>query len=477
MSGTSATPRSRLSPAALIGVLRRPDDPASEAGRAQLRNRAIALTALASACARGIQILTALVAVPLTLHYLGNERYGMWMTLSAFTALLSFTDFGIGNSVLTALAHRAGQDDHHGLRVQVSSAYGAMTGIAAIMLVLLAIVWPFVDWAGLFNAKSALARQEAGPAAAMFLAILALTTPVSLIARVQLGLQQGFRGNVWQSVASLAALGMLVVATRLEASLPWLVLALAGTPLVVSLVNTLHFFWKVRPDLRPAVRLFDGHAIRRLSVDGGMFLVLQVCAALLFQINAVIIAQVLGAAAVATYAVPERMFAIVGMILAFVLSPLWPAYGDAVSRGDIAWVRRTLRLSLVLGMTGAAIMSLALVVLGPTLLRLWVGNAVAVPFGLIAGFAVWKVFEAAANAMAMFLNGINALKIQLVLALVNVAVSLVLKVWWVKLFGLPGVMYATIVAYVVIALPPLAWVVRKSLAEVAARAAAAAPPH
>ena len=153
----------------------------------------------------------------------------------------------------------------------------------------------------------------------------------------------------------------------------------------------------------------------------------------MFQINTLIIAQMLGAEAVATYAVPERMFAIVGMVLAFVMTPLWPAYGDAVARGDIAWVRRTLRLSLVVGMGGAAAMSLVLVLAGPALLRLWVGNAVVVPFALILGFGGWKVIEAGGTALAMFLNGVNALRIQMVFAVVNVLTSLLLKnnVWFI----------------------------------------------
>lgn len=463
MNEPATARRQRFSPGALLALLRRPDDPDCEAGRAHQRNRAIALTALASAFARGVSILTALVSVPLTLHYLGTERYGMWMTLSAFTALLSFTDFGIGNSVLTALARRSGADDLHGLRVQVSSAYGAMTGIALAMLALLALAYPFVDWAALFNARGSLARAEAGPAAAAFLAILALSTPLGLIARVQLGLQQGFRGNLWQSAASVITLVVLLAAIRAEASLPWLVLALAGTPQLVSLINTVHYFGWVRPDLRPSFRLFDTHAMRGLSVNGGMFLVLQVCAALMFQINALIIAQLLGAEAVATYAVPERMFAIVGMVLGFVLGPLWPAYGEAVARGDIAWVRIVLRRSLVLGVGACAVMSGAMVLAGPQLLHWWVGDAIQVPIALLLGFAVWKVIEAAGNAIAMFLNGINALRIQVVFAVINVIASLLLKVWWVRLFGLPGVMYATIAAYGLIAFPPLVWVVYRSL--------------
>jgi len=470
LSELAALSRRQKAASALRALLHRPADPHSEAGRAHLRNRAIALTALAAAFARGVSILTALVSVPLTLHYLGTERYGMWMTLSAFTALLSFTDFGIGNSVLTALAQRTGSGDEHGLRVQVSSAYGAMSGIAAGMLALLALAYSFVDWPTLFNVRSPLAGQESGPAAAAFLVILALSTPVGLIARVQLGLQQGFRGNVWQSVASVLTLAVLLLAIRAEASLPWLVLALAGTPLAVSLVNTLHFFGWVRPDLRPSPALFDGRSIRRLSVDGGMFLVLQVCAALMFQINTLIIAQLLGAEAVPAYAVPERMFGIIGMILGFVLSPLWPAYGDAVARGDIAWTRKVLRRSLVLGGGIAAGLSGLMVLAAPQLLHWWVGDAITVPFMVILGFGIWKVIETVANAVAMFLNGVNVLGVQVVLALVGVVVSFIMKVWWVKLYGVSGLIFAMNATYLVFILPFLAMACRKAFVSIESRA-------
>lgn len=454
---------------ALFAALRQPADLASEAGRAHARNRAIAFTALASAFARGVSILTALVSVPLTLHYLGTERYGMWMTLSAFSALLSFTDFGIGNSVLTAVARSAGGGDPAELRRQISSAYGAMCGIATAMLALLALAYPFVPWDRLFNVTSARAAAEAGPAAAMFFVILALTTPLGLVTRIQMGLQEGFRANLWQGAASVAALGALVVATRLEASLPWLVLALAGTPLLVSLVNMIHFFGRVRPGLRPQVRHFSTHAIRRLSVDGGMFLILQVCAALMFQINALIIAQVLGAKAVAVYAVPDRMFSVISMVLAFVLAPLWPAYGEAVARGDIAWVRSTLRRSLVYGAGGAVAMSILLILAGQQLLHWWVGDAVAVPFLLILGMGIWKVIDAIANSVAVFLNGVNEIRIQVVLALISVVASLLLKVWWLELFGIAGVVFAMIATYCILMLPFLTTACSRALAAISAR--------
>jgi hypothetical protein len=37
-----------------------------------------------------------LISIPLTLNYLGVERFGVWMTLTSFTTLAAFMDFGLG---------------------------------------------------------------------------------------------------------------------------------------------------------------------------------------------------------------------------------------------------------------------------------------------------------------------------------------------------------------------------------------------
>jgi O-antigen/teichoic acid export membrane protein len=44
------------------------------------------------------------ISVPLTLTYLGSERYGMWMAISSIVALLAFADFGLGNGLVNAIA-------------------------------------------------------------------------------------------------------------------------------------------------------------------------------------------------------------------------------------------------------------------------------------------------------------------------------------------------------------------------------------
>jgi O-antigen/teichoic acid export membrane protein len=428
-------------------------DLSSEAGRAAARHRAIVLTALGATFSRFVSIVTILVSLPLTLHYLGPERFGMWATLSAFSLLLSFTDLGIGNSALTAVAQSVGRSEKSDLSRVISSAYGAMSLISLAILIALAITYPFVDWDRLFNVSTPIAKKESGPAAATFFIILALTGPVALINRIQSGLQQGFRSNLWQSVANMAALLALVVATQSKASLPWLVLAMAGTPVVVALINSIDFFMFRRPDIRPRLSAIEGVTMRRLSSDGALFLMLQGCAAIMFQANPIIVAQVLDAKAVAAFAVPDRLFGVIGAVLAIVLTPLWPAYGDAVARGDFEWAKRTLRRSLILSICSASMLAIMLLFAGETLIHWWIGSSVAVPFALIAGLAVWKIMEAAGNAVAMFLNGANQLGVQVACALVTTIASIVLKVWLTRSIGIAGIPLGMILSYGVFALP------------------------
>src|ERR1035438_6179081 len=75
------------------------------------RNRRAVLTGAVATFARAVQVGTSLITVPLTLKYLGNERFGLWMTISSVLAMASFADFGVGNGVLSKVARAFGKDD------------------------------------------------------------------------------------------------------------------------------------------------------------------------------------------------------------------------------------------------------------------------------------------------------------------------------------------------------------------------------
>jgi O-antigen/teichoic acid export membrane protein len=137
------------------------------------------------------------------------------------------------------------------------------------------------------------------------------------------------------------------------------------------------------------------------------------------------------------------------------LAPLWPAYGEAIARGDLQWVNRTLVRSLQVTALASVLVASLLIVGGNTILALWVGPGFGVPLAFRLGFGIWTTVATLGAAVAMYLNAANLMRVEVACAVVWVPASLVLRVVMVSRFGISGVPWAMVVAYVALVAVPL----------------------
>lgn len=438
-------------------------------GRSKERHRRAALTGGAAALARIIAVSTSLVTIPAALHYLGTERFALWMTISSVVALLGFADFGMGNGVLNAVAEAHGRDDAEEIRRLVESGYVLLSAIAVVGMAVFVSVYHLADWARFLNVTSAAARRESGPSLAVFVGCFALNLPLGVVQRLQLGMQEGFLSNLWQLVGSVAGLAGVLLVIHFRMSLPCLILALAGAPAIAALANTLVFFGWMRPDLRPRFSLVSTIAMRKIARIGFLFFVLQAAVAIAYSSDNFVVARMLGPEAVTCYAVTAKMFSLISLGLSMFLAPLWPAYGEAIARGDLLWVRRTLIKSLTTAVTLAAFAALILVALGPSILRLWVHRPISPSFLLLLGLGLWSIMDAAGVSVAMFLNGANVVLPQVILASIFAAGCLALKIFLVRRFGMVGVPWATLLSYAALSAIPCLFIVPRLLSSMERR--------
>ena len=445
-----------------------PFDQGTAEGRAQERHRRVALSAGASALSKVFAVLSTLLSIPLALNYLGTERFGIWSTLSALVITLQFADFGIGNGVINTVSAAYGAGQRDAIRRLVSSAAFTLGVIAVIILSFLPIVLPLVPWEGVFGIKGEMARQEVGSAVAAFCICVAAAIPLGLVQRVQIALQRSFIASLWQCAANACSLLAIWAATSLQMSLPWLVVALLGAPLLMAFLNSVVFFSRER-DIRPSLAAVDWAATTELLHTGGSFLVLQIAVAVVFTSDSIVIAHVLGAAEVTHYAVPEKIFGFIPMILSTILAPLWPAYGEAVARRDIGWVQQSLKRSFVFACAFSLSCSILLFLLSPWLVQHWVGNSVVLSTGVLAALSLWKVLEGSGLALAMFLNGAGIIKFQLVTACLMAAAAFAIKPYLVGTWGIAGAPASTALVYLVIVLIPLAFYLPRVLHRLRAR--------
>jgi O-antigen/teichoic acid export membrane protein len=428
-------------------------------GRAKERHRRAALTGGAAVLAKTIAVSTSLVTIPMTLHYLGAERFGLWMTISSVVALLGFADFGIGSGVLNAVAEAHGKEDAQEIRRSVESGFTLLAAIALLGMAVFVFAYHLVDWARFFNVTSELARRESGPTMAAFVGCFALSLPLGVVQRLQLGLQEGFLSNLWQLAGSVAGLLAVILFIHSQMSLPWLILALAGAPVIAALANTLVFLGWMRPDLRPRFKLVSSTSMRKIAKIGFLFFVLQAAVAIAYSSDNFVVARMLGPEAVTRYAITAKMFSLISLGLSMFLGPLWPAYGEAIARGDVLWVKRTLVGSMAAAALLAAVAAAGLVSFGPALLRLWIRQPIVPPFLLLLGLGLWSVMEAAGISVAMFLNGANVVRPQVIIAPIFNAGCLALKICLVRRFGIVGVPWATLLSYACLTALPCLFIV------------------
>jgi O-antigen/teichoic acid export membrane protein len=433
-----------------------PADPSTPVGRSRERFRRIGLTTATAIAARGIGFATSFITVPLTLHYLGAERYGLWATLSSVIALASFADLGMGNGLLNALSSAHGRDDHEMARREVSTAVILLLAVAATLGVAFLLAYPHIDWARVYNVTSPQAEAEAGPATAAFVGCILANLPLGVVARIRQGYQEGYRTSFFDAAGNLLGLLLVLLAIKFRMALVWLVLAMAGAPVIASLIHTVVLFGRDRPWLRVDPQRFDGSTAMRLLHHGGLFFALQLAGTFVSAPDNVIIAQTLGPTSVAHYAVAAKLFSVTALLSDVALAPLWPAYGEAMARGDLHWVNRTLVRSVQLAAFASILLASLLILGGNEILARWVGPGFGVPLALRLGFASWTIVATVGMAIAMYLNAANLMRVQVACALVWVPASLVLKVMLVTRWGLPGVPWATVLAYLAFAAVPQA---------------------
>src|SRR5665213_1712460 len=110
-----------------------PHDTTNAEGKSHERYRRILLTGGSTAIVKVFSAVINLITVPLTVNYLGAERYGLWMAISSVLALMSFADLGLGNGLLNAVSKANGRNNIEEAQTAVSSTFFILLGISLIL--------------------------------------------------------------------------------------------------------------------------------------------------------------------------------------------------------------------------------------------------------------------------------------------------------------------------------------------------------
>ena len=417
--------------------------------RGKKRIRRVALTGVTTLVTRGSTIAASFISISLTATYLGSERFGLWLTLSTLLTWMNLADFGLANSLTNVIATAEGQKDLKQAKQAVSSAFWMMIGIAITLGTLFIITYPLISWSKFFNVTSNLAKVEAGIGILVGFFFFAVRLPLSITSKIYDAYQEGYFYQLWVGISGCLSLIALYFGTKFQVGLPALVGAYFGSYLIADLLSTFYLFIWRRPSLKPSFQSFNWSTSWSLMSIGIKFWILQISAIVLYQTDLIIVTQLFGSRAVASYGIIFKLFSVIGVIQNAFLVPLWPAYSEAFAIRDVEWILNTFKRSIKICLFWSISSGTILFYLSPWIINSWLGKE-AVPRGdLMLTMLGISILNSIGQCLAFFMNGLGQVNSQVIFGMIAAITNLIVSVILGKLIGVTGVALGTFISFTI----------------------------
>ena len=443
----------------VLQVLRfKPFDTSSEVGRSKERYRLIALSSTSSLAVKFITSLIGLVSVPLTIHYLGKEQFGLWMVVSSLVVWLQLADFGIVNGLTNALAEAHGRDDTEAANGYISTAFTASSLVAIFCLPVLALLALWLPWGGILNLNDATLIQLASRCFLVAGVVFVVSLPFSVISRVYTAYQLGYITNVAQVFSSLCSLAGLLISISLKLNMQWLVLLVSLGPVLGNLVSLL-VVKKYLPWFRIKWLLVSRIALQRVAHSSIPLFVFQIGALLVNQMVNVVIAQVGTLSMVADYNILLKIYMLIFAMGVSFSAPFYPAIREAYERREKDWVMSSIYRVVTIRLGVLVVPTIILLFIGDWLIQLWIHQPMGEKFGIFGwlAFMASLLLVATSSTLSEILTSLDDIWSQIKVVFVSAFIVLSGMYFLIPKIGLSAVFISMAVSTVY----PISWLFLK----------------
>lgn len=391
---------------------------------------------IASFFIKGVSIVISLILVPLTINYINPSRYGIWITLSSIVGWFSFFNIGLTAGLRNKFAEALARGEDELAQIYVSTTYAILTAIFTVVWLVFLFVNNFLNWAHILNVSESM-RSEVSSLAVIVFTFFCLQFVFRIISTLILANQQPAKSSLIDVCGQLISLIFIIVLVKTtEGSLIKLGLAFCLSPILVLLVANWYFFSGVFKKYRPRFSKIKFRYAKGLLNLGVVFFIIQIAGIIQYETANIIIAQNYGTADVTSYNIVYKYFGILNMVFTIFLTPFWSASTEAYLKKDIQWIKNGIKKYNLLNLVLIS-MGFVMLIYSEKIYSLWLGEGkVVIGFYLSFWGFIYYCLTMFASTYVFFLNGINALRIQLWACIISPVIYLAVAIILIKYYNL-----------------------------------------
>ena len=349
--------------------------------------RPVLQSASAGTVNRVLALAIRFLTIPILVRYLGNERYGMWMTIASVTAYITLLDLGVVSALVNRLTthFQRGETDRASAYIVASTTL--LTGVGVVGAAIGTLIVARLDVAHAFKLSSLAAMREAKPTAIVTIILAALQLASSPLLRVPYTMQRGYIAEAYSAFGNLLSVAGIIGAVLGHLGVPYLAASLLLGPVFAAFGVAVHLSFRKSLCLRWIGARRWRAAIGALGRSASDYVVMQVSATLLSTLQFILLASFKGAEAVTPYALLSQALIALQIPLAVLQQPLWTRLSALYDEGRLAEIRTLFVQYLRVAAVYSILASSIIIFLSNPVLEIVLKKQVVLDLGIRIGFA------------------------------------------------------------------------------------------
>ena len=394
------------------------------------------------------------IYMPLSLDYLGQIKFGIFLTLlSIIDWFLSF-DIGLSKGLRNKFGESVARKNDKEAVHYVSMAYltlGAIIMAVSIVLLILNFILPWASW---LNVPLDL-QSEVKLLGAIIIIAFGIRFIAGNIYEIFYAMQKMAYVEFFQFLSKATFLVfILLIPFIVKESLLLFGAANSLTFALVPLIVGLYYFRSKFSKYRPSLKYIKMEYFKGLFSLSSKFFLINMAMLIIHQTNNILIARFVSLESVPLYEAAYKYLSIFMLLFVILNNQLWPSNTEAYAKGDLAWMKNSMRVLIKIWFATIVLASL-MVLVSPFIYDIWFQNTpLYIPMAISITVAVSICLTTWVNMYNIVLNGTGKIKLQmyawLFAALINIPISL----FFVKVMdlGVVGIVLGTVVSLIPLAI-------------------------